>query len=92
MHRFHQRRPGRSEVAVTGLDPELAKVTTMAAGVGAEAPTAADEEHAHVAVASWVRVKQPAALVAGEAGEGAGMARAAYVHAHDPDPARVRRP
>ena len=79
---------------MTGLDLELAKVTTMAAGVGAAAPMAADEEHAHVAVAWWVRVQQPAALVAGEAGEGAARATGAYahVHVHDPDPARVRRP
>lgn len=60
----------------------------MMAAVGAGAPTAADEEHAHVPVASWVQVQQPAAAVAGEAAR----IRAAYAHVPDPDPVRVRRP
>lgn len=69
----------------------------MAAAVGVVgAPTVVDEEHAHVPVASWVRVQQPAAVVAGEAGEEAARAKAANAHAHVPDhdrdPARVRRP
>jgi len=97
MRHFHQRRQGRSEVAATILVPVLAEVTTMAAAVGVVgAPTVVDEEHAHVPVASWVRVQQPAAVVAGEAGEEAARAKAANAHAHVPDhdrdPARVRRP
>jgi hypothetical protein len=75
---------------VTDLDPELAKVTTMVAGVGAGGPREADEGHGHVAVASWVRVEQPAAVEAGEAGEEAVRATGAYGHGHDP--VRVRRP
>ena len=94
MRHFHQRRQGRSEVAATILVPVLAEVTTMAAAVGVVgAPTVVDEEHAHVPVALWVRVQQPAAVVAGEE---AARAKAANAHAHVPDhdrdPARVRRP